>query len=293
MRRVRIVGVLAALAAGCASPAPDESNRAARVSQRSMVEVEDLARDLSMRYSEARGGVIHLRAKPDNVIFVHESRRAHVNGQRIEMGMPCMRHGTSYILNSPDADLVMRTLKRYRADRVELEPEPKPRVVLPAQPSGLPAAWRSPVESRRWRSIVIHHMASGTGSARAIHRMHQQRGWDGLGYHFVIGNGTLTRNGEVEVGYRWTQQGIGAHCRAERRGDDNWWNRNSIGICLVGNFETSEPTRRQMDQLVRLVRGLMDEYDIPAAEVRPHGGIKKTACPGRDFPWTEFKQRIW
>jgi hypothetical protein len=212
--------MMAALLAGCASPVPSDGERAARISQPTMVEVEDLARELDLHYREARGGVIHLQAKPDNVIFVHESRNAHVNGERIEMGKPCMRHGTSYILTRPDADLVVRTLKRYRSDRVEVEPRP---VAVPRlrEPSDLPSAWRSPVRPRNWKAIVIHHMASGTGSARAIDRIHRQKGWDGLGYHFVIGNGTLSDDGEVEIGYRWKIQKVGAHCRAQRGRDDN------------------------------------------------------------------------
>ena len=58
------------------------------------------------------------------------------------------------------------------------------------------------------------------------------------------------------------------------------------------DFTDGRPTSRQMDQLVRLVRGLMEEDDIPYSEVVPHRGVKVTACPGRDFPWPEFKRRI-
>jgi len=289
MRRVRITGTLALLAA-CASPVRNVDEPSARAANPAMVEVAALARNLSMQYSEGRSGVIRLQRKPDNVIFVHDSRNAHVNGERIEMDRPCMRHGTSYILTAPDAELVVRTLKRYRVDR-EADEAPPPVHAQPL-PSLLPAEWRPPARPRRWRAIVIHHMASGAGSAAVINRIHRQKGWDGLGYHFVIGNGTMTEDGQVEIGYRWNRQLVGAHCRAPRAGDDNWWNRNSIGICLIGDFTATQPTRRQMDQLVRLVRGLMDEYDIPLSEVQPHGEVKTTACPGHDFPWDEFLRRI-
>jgi len=297
MRRVRIpgagiIGLLAALAA-CASPRTDPVDHTARVTTPAMIEVTELARDLSLSYSEGRSGMIHLERKPDNVIFVHESRSAHVNGERIEMVRPCMKHGTSYILSAPDADLVTRTLQRYRAERETREPE-EYELPEPARASftAMPAEWRPYAAPRRWRAIVIHHMASGVGSAAAIHRMHRQNGWDGLGYHFVIGNGSLSPDGAVEVGYRWRKQGTGAHCRAARAGDDNWWNRNSIGICLIGDFTSTQPSARQMEQLVRLVRILMDEYDIPISEIRPHGDVKVTACPGRDFPWDDFVRRI-
>jgi len=289
MRRSTFVGIMGLLA-GCAGPSHETTGHTVRAPTTAMVEVSDLARDLAMNYREGRSGVIQLQRKPDTVIFVHESRSAHVNGRRIEMDRPCMRHGTSYILARPDADLVVRTLKRDRDERIVRVPEAARPVHR--RETGLPYAWRPKTLSRPWRAIVIHHMASGVGSAAAIHRMHRQRGWDGLGYHFVIGNGTLTADGLVEIGFRWKEQRVGAHCRAPRAGDDNWWNKNAIGICLIGDFTNTEPTPRQMDQLVRLVRLLMDEYDIPASEVEPHGEIKDTACPGREFPWGEFQRRI-
>ena len=69
----------------------------------------------------------------------------------------------------------------------------------------------------------------------SAHRRDNQ--WDELGYHFVIGNGTHTGDGQVEVGSRWGKQKHGAHCKTP----DNYYNDHGIGICLVGNFENSNP----------------------------------------------------
>jgi N-acetyl-anhydromuramyl-L-alanine amidase AmpD len=114
---------------------------------------------------------------------------------------------------------------------------------------------------------------------------------DGLGYHFVIGNGTLSGDGEIEVGYRWKSQIHGAHARA-KPGDDNRWNELGIGICLIGDFRYVEPSEQQLDTLVRLVRSLRVAYAIPAASVVPHEFVKPTICPGPKFPWAEFHARI-
>jgi hypothetical protein len=292
--KVSFVAVVIAFG-GCASTPPSEGGSAseARLSTAAMVDVEDLAQNLALGYREQNGGFIELRAHPDNVIFVHESRNARVNGELVRMGLPCMRRGTGYIVSSSDADLVTRTLTRARKDR---EPEPQPIHVVtePQAPKryGLPQEWQPRARHRPWRAIVIHHMASGTGSAAVIHRIHRQKGWDGIGYHFVIGNGTLTDDGAVEVAYRWTGQKVGAHCRQARNGDGNWWNRNSIGICLIGDFTEEPPSEVQMRSLRRLVRALMDTYGIPATAVVPHGSVKVTACPGRLFPWREFVNSI-
>ena len=134
-------------------------------------------------------------------------------------------------------------------------------------------------------------MAAPTGSAAVIHRLHLKRGMDGLGYHFVIGNGTITPDGQVEVGYRWKNQTHGAHARV-RAGDDNRWNEYGIGICLVGDFRYAQPSPRQMENLVRLVRALRATYGVRVSNIVPHAKVKPTICPGPKFPWDEFIRQV-
>ncbi len=170
-----------------------------------------------------------------------------------------------------------------------IAPEPLPsRRVVPRP--GRVAEWMPPGGlSRRWECIVIHHSATATGCASQFDAAHKKRGWDGLGYHFVIGNGTDTPNGRVEVGERWRQQKHGAHCKTA----DNFYNDHGIGICLVGDFEKSVPSRAQMDSLVRLVSFLTAECDIPSDRVYSHGGVTgKTACPGRRFSLGTLKAQL-
>jgi len=98
---------------------------------------------------------------------------------------------------------------------------------------------------------VVHHSATATGGAVAFDKYHREvNGWDELGYDFVIGNGTDTPDGYVEVGSRWRKQKTGAHCKTA----DNYFNEHGIGICLVGDFTRTSPTPRQMASLVRLTR---------------------------------------
>src|SRR5579863_9129173 len=59
-------------------------------------------------------------------------------------------------------------------------------------PTPSDAAWLPPHPSDRWQCIVIHHSASDVGGAERFDRWHRAKGWDELGYHFVIGNGTDT-----------------------------------------------------------------------------------------------------
>ncbi|MFH0938759.1 MAG: peptidoglycan recognition family protein [Planctomycetota bacterium] len=131
--------------------------------------------------------------------------------------------------------------------------------------------------TREWYHIVVHHSATSTGCIASFDKAHRERGWDGLGYHFVIGNGMGAGDGEVEVGYRWTRQQTGAHA------GNNEYNQHGIGICLVGNFENDAlPSPRQIASLKRLVRFLQVKTGIPTSEVIGHCNVpgKKTLCPG-------------
>jgi len=98
----------------------------------------------------------------------------------------------------------------------------------------------------------------------------------------VIGNGTDSGDGVVEVGPRWRRQIQGAHAGVRL------YNQVGIGICLVGDFDNHKPTKRQLDALVELVNYLCATYRIPRRNILRHGDIKNTKCPGKYFPFDEL-----
>ena len=144
--------------------------------------------------------------------------------------------------------------------------------------------------SRPWSYIIIHHTATDIGNAIFIDKVHHNRGfWDGLGYHFLIDNGTLGKlDGQIEVSPRWVKQKDGAHCNAAGM------NQRGIGIALVGNFSEERVSKKELDTLVFLTKVLMKHYQIPLSHVMRHGDVpgKNTECPGTHFPWAEFKNRL-
>ena len=144
--------------------------------------------------------------------------------------------------------------------------------------------------TRPWSYIVIHHSATHAGNALTIDGLHQRRGFEnGLGYHFLIDNGTLgKKEGQIEVGPRWVKQADGAHCNAAGM------NENGIGICMIGNFSENQVSGKQLNSLVFLVNALRRHYRIPTDRVIRHGDVpgKNTECPGRYFPWEELKHRL-
>ena len=70
------------------------------------------------------------------------------------------------------------------------------------RPSADPGWYPSGGIKRRWQTIVIHHSASSRDTPAGMDAYHRNtRGWkNGLGYHFVIGNGVNTADGKVYVG---------------------------------------------------------------------------------------------
>ena len=149
------------------------------------------------------------------------------------------------------------------------------------------ACENEPRPPRAWRWIVIHHSATTEGSAAVFHRFHvDERGWDSLGYHFVIGNGTGSGDGEIEVGPRWRRQQTGSHAVG--------YNRRGIGICLVGNFNEQRPTPRQMQSLRLLGTHLMKRFDIPPERVIGHKECRgaSTECPGKNMPMNDVREML-
>jgi len=163
-------------------------------------------------------------------------------------------------------------------------------IVFDPNAPGLPASWNQHA-NRRWTSIVIHHSATQEGGAQSFGRQHVKKWQNGLGYDFVIGNGTETRDGEVEVGSRWLRQddGIdGAHA-----GDEEY-NKHGIGICLVGDFDKAQPSPKQLAALRNLARHLMARYGIKREHIVPHRAIHPghTECPGKAFPLEAFLRSL-
>ncbi len=143
--------------------------------------------------------------------------------------------------------------------------------------------------SKRWTHIIIHHSATDEGDSLLFDKAHLHKGWDGVGYHFVIDNGSKGKvDGQVEVSPRWLKQIPGAHCKADGM------NERAIGICLVGNFNNDLPSTRQVDALVDLVRKLKEYYKIPVSRIKGHGQVHgaKTDCPGKRFPWITFIRKL-
>ena len=124
---------------------------------------------------------------------------------------------------------------------------------------------------RKITEIIIHCSATPQGvdyTVADIDRWHRQRGFNKIGYHYVI-----YRDGSIHPG-RPVEE-IGAHCRGH--------NANSIGVCYIGGLDadTFEPcdtrTPQQRQALRELISHLQQQY--PEATVHGHNEFADKACP--------------
>jgi len=164
--------------------------------------------------------------------------------------------------------------------------------------------------AKGWKFIVLHHSATSAGNAKSFHNYHKEMGFGGLAYHFVIGNGRGSADGKIEKGFRWKKQISGTHVTV-----DSWYhNVFGIGICLVGNFEITKPTQKQLVSLISLLKKLVKKNKIPRKNILGHnqvqfsemdwtsnriivnfikGKYQKKACPGKKFPITQILNEVY
>ena len=152
---------------------------------------------------------------------------------------------------------------------------------------------RAHVLRHRWQYIVVHNSGTRQGNARIFdyYHKHVRHMTNGLAYHFVIGNGTSSGNGEIEIGDRWRRQINGGHVHSD------YLNNIALGICLVGDFNRDQPTRAELgacEELIRYLRVRCGKINGHYAIVRPHREMNPprwpTDCPGDDFPYKWFRR---
>ncbi|MFA5107325.1 MAG: N-acetylmuramoyl-L-alanine amidase [Patescibacteria group bacterium] len=151
--------------------------------------------------------------------------------------------------------------------------------------------------------IIVHHTAGADGSVnpetviQSIQYWHAVAlGWGDIGYNYLI-----DANGNIYEGRKGGDGVIGAHayrnsaCNEQRFGGDHVgvdFNRGTIGISLLGNYQDDEPTAAALDSLSRLIADKAHRYGISpigfsnfqdlvhVPNVLGHKDVDCTLCPG-------------
>ena len=137
------------------------------------------------------------------------------------------------------------------------------------------------VQRDKWQRIVVHHSAIKYGNLKKYDADHRRRRMqNGLAYHFLIGNGIDSGDGEIEIGPRWQKQQAGGHVK------NHLINQTAIGICLIGNFEKTHPSKKQLAAFTQLMDWLQGVALGRKVNFAGHRELKgeQTVCPGKHFP---------
>ncbi len=138
--------------------------------------------------------------------------------------------------------------------------------------------------TRTINEIIIHCSATPEGkdySIDTIRKWHLQRGFNDIGYHYVIyRDGSIHNGRDVNIS--------GAHCVNH--------NSKSIGICYIGgaDYTCKKPkdtrTSEQKKSLVSLVKKLMRLYRLSPSNVHCHNEYANKACPS--FKIDDFRKEL-
>ena len=133
------------------------------------------------------------------------------------------------------------------------------------------------------KKVILHCSDSNYGNSALITKWHLDRGFNTIGYHFVILNGWLCYNtynyffdGSIETGRPLSDDSviehfeIGAHVLGH--------NKDSVGICLIG--KSGKFTENQIQSLKELLSLLFMQFS--SFELLQHSDLDKSKpfCAG-------------
>jgi len=133
---------------------------------------------------------------------------------------------------------------------------------------------------RKISKISIHTSDSAWGDVNAIRSWHLQKGWDDVGYHFIVKNGLIlpdlfipSLNGHIDMGRPLNVTPAAVYGQ----------NKEMIAICLIGKY--GKYTAEQLMNAIKLCSDLIDEFNIPLNRIKGHyeyPNVHKT-CPDMDM----------
>jgi len=149
-------------------------------------------------------------------------------------------------------------------------------------------------EPRIIRKIVVHCTDSEYGNRALVDTWHRQRKdskgrpWQGIGYHFVVGNGRV----DPMLRYRAEHDGLVEEGRsvAEKGAHVEGHNADTIGVALVG--KRGLYTVRQVLALLNLVRRLLTEHALLPSDVCGHRDFEGVAKSCPDFDAADLRATL-
>lgn len=131
------------------------------------------------------------------------------------------------------------------------------------------------VNNNKPNKIIVHHAAGSNFTPEQINKIHIDKGYNGIGYHFYIRkDGTIYRGRPVSA--------EGAHVIGE--------NSSSIGICLEGNMDKDLLNENQKESLELLSEYLVIKYNLE--KIDGHSDYYNTRCPGKNISIEKLNEDV-
>ena len=122
---------------------------------------------------------------------------------------------------------------------------------------------------------IVHCSDAPNGradTAADIHRWHQERGFDGIGYHYFI-----RCDGHVETGR--PEYWKGAHCRGHN---------DKIGVCLAGRDKFTADQQQALKRLINAnAAEVKGHYQYDSGKTCPNFDVEVWFYKGGDWPLLE------
>ena len=129
--------------------------------------------------------------------------------------------------------------------------------------------------------IVLHTLAfDGNAGIKEVDRWHRERGFNSVGYHYII-----RRDGTLESGR--AENVAGAHCRA------GGYNSKSLGVAFEGHGDNERWTTAQWDTLRKCFVFWRLKYAIEPNNVIGHREAPDNkSCPGELINMEEVRTSL-
>lgn len=146
-------------------------------------------------------------------------------------------------------------------------------------------------KTRKWRKVMLHHTAKPDYPvwkkkpdalywATVIDRVHKAKGWQMIGYHFLI-----MPDGSIVAGRPLSL--VGAHCPKV--------NKIAVGVCLFGNFSRYTIDDMPNEQYISawfVLTALLVFYRLQSTDLLFHRQFQPTDCPGYNLELKAWQKKI-
>ncbi len=153
---------------------------------------------------------------------------------------------------------------------------------------------------RTIKYIVVHTAAANIPNVDVdiIREWHKQRGFDDIGYHYVIIDNKHNKYEDGTIQQGRPLEKPGAHTLGI--------NSESIGICCVGHGDINPFTEKQRESLKKLIADLQFQFKVPLERVIGHREVNKLvdlkiiseqyrtskSCPGTKIDMDEIRKFV-